>query len=129
MILRSKQDQRRDLFCAHIYLAKSKKSSYLCKPFVITIGVMNIPIVRIGNSRGIRLPKNVLDRYQLSGTIELELKDDCIVLKASPMVREGWAQAFQQHASQEDEVIFGEDFFPEDVAMLDEMIGDDILQV
>ena len=90
---------------------------------------MNIPIVRIGNSRGIRLPKNVLDRYQLSGNIELELKDDCIVLKASPVAREGWAQAFQQHASQEDEVIFADDFFPEDTAMLDEMIGDDILQV
>ncbi len=106
-----------------------KKSSYLRKPFVITIGIMNIPIVKIGNSRGIRLPKNVLERYQLSGTLELEMKDDCMVLKASPMVREGWAKAFQQHAAQEDEIIFGDDFFPEDTALLDEMIGDDILQV
>ena len=90
---------------------------------------MNIPIVKIGNSRGIRLPKNVLERYDLSGTIELEMKEDCIVLKASPMVREGWAQAFQKHAAQNEESVFGEDFFPEDAAILDDLIGDDILEV
>lgn len=90
---------------------------------------MNIPIVKIGNSRGIRLPKNLLDRYQLSGSIELELKDNHIVLKPSPCVREGWAEAFQRHASVQEEHPFGEDVFPEDAAMLDEMIGDDMIQI
>lgn len=90
---------------------------------------MNIPIVKIGNSQGIRLPKNVLDRYQLTGSIELELKDDCIVLKASPAVREGWAETFQQLSSTPDEMVFEDDFFPEDAALLDDLIGEEILKV
>lgn len=90
---------------------------------------MNIPIVKIGNSRGIRLPKNLLDRYQLSGSIELELKDNHIVLKPTPTVREGWAEAFQRHADSNDDNPFGNDLFPEDAAMLDELIGDDIIEL
>ena len=90
---------------------------------------MNIPIVKIGNSRGIRLPKNVLERYELSGSIELELKDNHIVLKPSPTVRQGWAEAFQLNDSTNDEHPFGADVFPEDATMLDELIGDDIIEI
>lgn len=90
---------------------------------------MNIPIVKIGNSRGIRLPKNLLDRYQLSGSIELELKDNHIVLKPSAAVREGWAEAFQRHASIPEEHPFGADVFPEDSELLDELVGDDMIQI
>lgn len=89
---------------------------------------MHIPIVKIGNSQGIRLPKRLLDRYQLGESIELELKDDCIVMKPSPAVREGWASSFQQAGEMETEDMMP-DFFPEDAALLDEMIGDDIIKV
>lgn len=90
---------------------------------------MNIPIVKIGNSRGIRLPKNVLERYELSGSIELELKDDCIVLKAPPTVREGWGDAFQQMAMAGDDMPVMDDLFPEDAALLEEAIGENLIEL
>lgn len=89
---------------------------------------MHIPIVKIGNSQGIRLPKMLLDRYQLGDSIELELKDDCIVMKPSPAVREGWSSAFQQAGEQEIEEVMP-DFFPEDDALLDDLIGENLIRV
>jgi antitoxin MazE len=89
---------------------------------------MNIPIVKIGNSQGIRLPKRLLDRYQLGDSIELELKEDCIVMKPSPAVREGWSTAFQQAGEMDAEEMMP-DFFPEDDALLDDLIGENLIEV
>jgi len=40
-----------------------------------------ISLVRIGNSRGVRLPRQVIEHYQLQKTILLEETPDGIVLK------------------------------------------------
>ncbi|WP_020536101.1 AbrB/MazE/SpoVT family DNA-binding domain-containing protein [Lewinella cohaerens] len=90
---------------------------------------MNIPIVKIGNSRGIRIPKKVLDRYHLGENVEMEFKDDCIVLKPSPDVRVGWGDAFMEMAAQEDDQLVMPDVFPEDEELLDELIGDDLIEI
>lgn len=90
---------------------------------------MNVPIVKIGNSRGIRIPKNLLDRYELGQTVELELKDDCIVLKPGLGIREGWGTAFQKMAAQEDDMLVMPDLFPEEEELLDELIGDDVIEI
>lgn len=90
---------------------------------------MNVPIVKIGNSRGIRIPKNLLDRYELGKTVELELKDDCIVLKPTSSVRQDWGAAFKEMAAQEDDMLVMPDLFPEDEALLDELIGDDVIEI
>lgn len=90
---------------------------------------MHIPIIKIGNSRGIRIPKKVLDRYHLGENVELEFKDDCIVLKPSPDVRAGWGDAFKEMAAQGDDQLVMPDFFTEDDALLDELIGEDIIEV
>jgi antitoxin MazE len=89
---------------------------------------MQIPIVKIGNSQGIRLPKQLLDRYQLGDSIELELKEDCIIMKPSPAVREGWSAAFQQAGVVDAEEMMP-DFFPEDDALLDDLIGENLIEV
>ena len=41
-----------------------------------------LKIVRIGNSRGIRLPADVLARYQLGNRVVLEERSDGILLRA-----------------------------------------------
>ncbi|MCE2743836.1 MAG: AbrB/MazE/SpoVT family DNA-binding domain-containing protein, partial [Fluviicola sp.] len=42
---------------------------------------MDISIINIGNSRGIRLSKTLLEKYNIKDTVELILEKGYIVLK------------------------------------------------
>ena len=54
---------------------------------------MKTRLVRIGNSRGIRLPKPLIDQAGLSGEVDLQVRDGAIVIAPSQGVRTGWAAA------------------------------------
>ena len=54
---------------------------------------MKLRVQRIGNSRGIIIPKPLLEQMGLAGEIELEVQSDALVLrKPSPSPRSGWAE-------------------------------------
>lgn len=50
-------------------------------------------IVRIGNSRGIRVPKALLDEAQLPDEVELHAEPGRLVVQATRRARTGWAKA------------------------------------
>lgn len=50
-------------------------------------------IVRIGNSRGIRVPKSMLDQAQLPEEVELQAEPGRLVVRAARGPRAGWAAA------------------------------------
>jgi antitoxin MazE len=50
-------------------------------------------IVRIGNSRGVRIPKPFLEQAGLENEVELRLVEDGIVIEAVNPTRAGWADA------------------------------------
>lgn len=50
-------------------------------------------IVRIGNSRGIRVPKLLLDQADLPDEVELRAEPGRLVVSAAKRTREGWADA------------------------------------
>lgn len=54
---------------------------------------MKAKIVRIGNSRGIRLPKPLIDQVGLVEEVELEVRDGGIVISPAQRARSGWANA------------------------------------
>ncbi len=54
---------------------------------------MKSRIVQIGNSRGIRLPKVLLDEAQLTDEVELEAELGRIVIHRGRRPRAGWAAA------------------------------------
>ena len=61
---------------------------------MICCGAMKIAIRRIGNSRGVILPKPVISQLNLSDTVDLTVEDDAVVLrKPKRRVRQGWAEA------------------------------------
>ncbi len=65
---------------------------------------MKIDLVRIGNSKGIRLPKAVIEQCGLEGGIEMAVRGQEIVLKAArtrSIPRAGWSQGFADAASAE----------------------------
>ena len=50
-------------------------------------------IIRIGNSRGIRLPKALLEQAQLPEEVELTAQVGRVVVRAARRPRAGWAKA------------------------------------
>ncbi len=64
---------------------------------------MKTKIIKIGNSRGIRLPKAILQQLEINDVVELEVERDRIVIKPIRQTREGWRQAFQKMASKSDD--------------------------
>lgn len=54
---------------------------------------MKTRLIRIGNSRGVRLPKAIIDQTALGDEVELSVKDGAIVIARVAEPREGWARA------------------------------------
>jgi antitoxin MazE len=59
---------------------------------------MKARLVRIGNSRGIRLPKAVISQAALEDEVELEVENRRVIISASAPARSGWAAAARQLA-------------------------------
>ena len=56
---------------------------------------MLVSVVKIGNSRGIRLPKNILQRLNIEDKVELELHaDELRIKRVEKKPRQGWHEAF-----------------------------------
>ena len=55
--------------------------------------IVTTRIVRIGNSRGIRVPKLLLDQADLPDEVELRAEPGRIVVSGAKPVRDGWAAA------------------------------------
>lgn len=65
---------------------------------------MLIRIVQIGNSKGIRIPKTILEQCNIHDQIELDVKNGKIILEPvydSP--RQGWDEAFREMAANSDD--------------------------
>ncbi|NLI79245.1 MAG: AbrB/MazE/SpoVT family DNA-binding domain-containing protein [Candidatus Riflebacteria bacterium] len=60
-------------------------------------------LVKIGNSQGIRIPKAVIDQVSLRGDIEIEVGEDCLIVKAARTPRAGWENAFRKAAPRPDQ--------------------------
>ena len=57
---------------------------------------MKAHIVRISNSRGIRLPKTLLQESQLEDEVELQAEPGRILISKTAKLRTGWAEAAQR---------------------------------
>ncbi len=58
-------------------------------------------IVRIGNSRGVRIPKALLEEAGLSEDVELDARAGAITIRPAKPVRAGWAAAARELAKEE----------------------------
>jgi antitoxin MazE len=54
---------------------------------------MKARLVRIGNSRGVRLPKPLIEEAGLEDDVELLVRDGAIVIASAMRPRTGWAAA------------------------------------
>jgi len=71
---------------------------------------MQMDIIKIGNSKGIRLPLAVLRQCGIDSKVELEIKDNCIIIKPVTTPRQGWAEAFElMHKNNDDDILISEE--------------------
>lgn len=66
---------------------------------------MKTRIVAIGNSRGIRIPKPLLEQTGLSGEVEISAEDGALVIRPAKRPRASWAAAFQEMARRGDDAL------------------------
>ena len=57
---------------------------------------MKTRLVRIGNSRGVRLPKAIIAQAGLTEEVELGVRDVAIIVARATSARSGWADAARQ---------------------------------
>lgn len=66
---------------------------------------MKTNVIRIGNSRGIRIPKTLLEQCHLRNEVELEVRDDHLVVRPAAKPRSGWEDAFRRMHEQGDDAL------------------------
>jgi len=57
---------------------------------------MKTELVRIGNSRGIRIPKPLIEQCGLGDTVELSIENDRLMISPGRRLRQGWADEFEE---------------------------------
>lgn len=75
---------------------------------------MEVRVIQVGNSKGLRLSKTIIEKYSITDKVELVLKDDYIVLKAIPNPREGWSERFQRMHKMGDDALMIDDVFEDE---------------
>jgi antitoxin MazE len=66
---------------------------------------MKTKIIKIGNSRGIRIPKTFMEQSGLKGEVELEIEDGKVIIRPIVKDRENWDAAFRNMANNNDDVL------------------------
>jgi antitoxin MazE len=56
---------------------------------------MKARLIKIGNSRGVRLPKPLIEEAGLIDEVELVLGDGSVIIAPAKRPRAGWAEAAQ----------------------------------
>jgi antitoxin MazE len=69
---------------------------------------MKTRVVRIGNSRGIRIPKVLLEQTGLPEEVEICAEGDSLVIRPANRPRAGWAAAFQEMSTRGDDNLLDE---------------------
>lgn len=55
---------------------------------------MKVELVRIGNSRGIRIPKPLIEQCGFGDTVELHAERERLLITPCRRPRQGWKEAF-----------------------------------
>ncbi|MEB3180046.1 MAG: AbrB/MazE/SpoVT family DNA-binding domain-containing protein [Nostocaceae cyanobacterium] len=67
--------------------------------------VIRTRLVKIGNSQGIRIPKPLLEQSGIWEELEIEVQDNCLIIRAATKSRIGWDKAFAVMAERQDDIM------------------------
>ena len=75
---------------------------------------MEVSVVKIGNSKGIRLSKTLLNKYNIKDSVDLILEKGQIVIKPLSSPRKGWEKAFKAMSENGDDRLLFNDVFEDE---------------
>ncbi len=70
---------------------------------------MRTKLVRIGNSRGIRIPKLLLEESGLDGEVEIVVEGNALLVSPARAPRAGWGESFDAMARRGDDALLDAD--------------------
>ena len=65
-------------------------------------------IVKVGNSKAIRIPKLILDQLNLGSEVEMTVQSDELVIRSAHHRRAGWEEQFQAMATAHDDRLYAD---------------------
>lgn len=72
---------------------------------------MELSIIQIGNSKGFRLSKTLIEKYNIKDKVELILEKGYMILKPISSPRKGWDIAFKEmNENGDDQLLFNDVF-------------------
>ena len=69
---------------------------------------VKVRIIRIGNSRGIRIPRTILEQCRLEDAVELQAREGKLVVRPAGTARQGWEEAYRRMAEAGDDALLDE---------------------
>lgn len=75
---------------------------------------MELSVINIGNSKGIRLSKTVLEKYNIQDKVELIFEKGYIILKPKAEPRKNWEKAFHKMNQNGDDKLLIDDVFDDE---------------
>ena len=66
-------------------------------------------IVKMGNSKGVRIPKPILEQLALGEEVELSVRGDQLVIRPGKRPRSGWGEKFARMAELGDDPLLDEE--------------------
>ena len=72
---------------------------------------METAIIKIGNSKGLRLSKTILEKYNIKDKVEIILEMGQIILKPIETPRKNWDVSFEKMHQEGDDTLFLTDVF------------------
>ncbi len=65
-------------------------------------------LVKIGNSRGIRIPRTILEQAGLTDEVEMKVEGNRLIIHAAHHPRQDWEDRFASMAAQGDDLLLDE---------------------
>lgn len=75
---------------------------------------METSIIKIGNSKGLRLSKTILEKYHIKDKVELVLEKEQIIIRPIGTPRKNWEEKFRKMAENEDDQLLMDDVFEDE---------------
>jgi len=77
---------------------------------------MRVAVISIGNSKGIRFSKTILEKYNITDSVDLIMEEEHIIIKPKSAPRTGWEKAFRKlHEQGEDNLLIPDVFKDENL--------------
>lgn len=75
---------------------------------------MNVNIIKIGKSQGIKIPKNILDIYKIKDSVDLVFENEQIIIRPAHQKRAGWEEKFKNFSETQNNEIFIDEIFEDE---------------